>query len=71
MSKTHIFKGNVHHNKLQFVKGSACPDEFVQEFLSKGLVEPLPEPVDNSIPVEQPKRLPDQPLPKRPAKGNK
>ena len=48
----HVFKSNVHHNKLKFVKGQECPKELVELMSAKGLAEPLPEAVK---PVAAPK----------------
>lgn len=48
----HIFTGNVHHNKDQFVKGQEVPASLLKEMQEKGLAVPLPEAVK---PVEPPK----------------
>jgi hypothetical protein len=41
----HVFKGNVHHNTRQFIKGQECPKDIFDVMLAKDLIEPLPEAV--------------------------
>ena len=40
-----VFKGNTHHDKVEYVKGQLCPDELLHLMQGKKLVEALPEAV--------------------------
>ena len=46
----HVFKGNVHHDKIKFKKGDLCPDALVDHMNKIGVIQTVEEPSKPSEP---------------------